>query len=225
MWRESIWPAAASIWADRNKDYEAIFNDQLSIFNQLLNSQFFNSQCLNLPAGRQEFDHWVIENWALEIENLKSNSAKYIKQEFKYKNIHSCEAVVLACIDFRFWKETMKFVEEELGIKTYDFPQMPGAAKAINDCLSEVDIPMKCIGVPCNLHHVEKIVIVNHADCGAYGGSSQFKGDDAAEQKFHEGELKKAKVKIEAFFPGKEIILAYAKLADEGESVEFLRVD
>ena len=148
-----------------------------------------------------------------------------MKYEFKYKGVHNCEAVVLACIDFRFWKETMKFVEEELGIKSYDFPKMPGAAKAINDCLSEVDVPMKCIGVPCDLHQVQKIVIVNHADCGAYGGSKQFKGDAEAEQRFHEGELRKAKAKILAEFPGKEIILAYAKLVDGGENVEFLRVE
>jgi len=147
-----------------------------------------------------------------------------MKQEFKYKNVHNCEAVVLACIDFRFWRETMKFVEEELGLKSYDFPKLPGAAKSINDCLSEVDVAMKCIGVPCDLHHVEKIVIVNHADCGAYGGSVQFNGDLEAEQKFHEGELKKAKQKIAEKYPNKEIILAYAKLVDDGKNVEFLRV-
>jgi len=147
-----------------------------------------------------------------------------MKIPFKYKDIHNCEAVVLACIDFRFWKETAKFVEEELGIKSYDFPKMPGAAKAINDCLSEVDVPMKCIGVPCDLHHVARIVIMNHADCGAYGGSSQFKGDLEAEQKFHEGELRKAKEKISAQYLGKEIILAYAKLVDDGKSIDFIRV-
>jgi carbonic anhydrase len=119
----------------------------------------------------------------------------------------------------------MRFVEEELGLKSYDFPKLPGAAKAINDCLSEVDVAMKCIGVPCDLHHVEKIVIVNHADCGAYGGSMQFNGDTEAEQNFHEGELKKAKEKILAQYPGKEVILAYAKLVDGGENVEFVRVN
>ncbi|MDD5489884.1 MAG: hypothetical protein PHP25_04375 [Candidatus Moranbacteria bacterium] len=147
-----------------------------------------------------------------------------MKLPFSYKNIHSCEAVVLACIDFRFWKETMKFVEEELGINTYDFPKMPGAAKAINDCQSETDVPLQCIGVPCDLHHAQKIVIINHADCGAYGGSAEFNGDLEAEQKFHEGELKKAKEKILTQYPGKEIILAYAKLTDGGESVEFLKI-
>ncbi len=148
-----------------------------------------------------------------------------MKTEFKYKNIHSCEAVVLACIDFRFWKETMKFVEEELGIESYDFPKLPGAAKAINDCLNEVDVAMECVGVPCKLHNVRKIVVVNHADCGAYGGSRQFSGDAEAEQRFHEGELRKAKEKILAKYPGKEIILIYAKLADDDEMIKFISVE
>jgi carbonic anhydrase len=148
-----------------------------------------------------------------------------MKQEFKYKGVHNCEAVVLACIDFRFWKETMKFVEEELGIKSYDFPKLPGAAKAINECASDAEVPMSCIGVPCDLHHVEKIVIVNHADCGAYGGSGKFAGDAEEEQKFHEEQLKKAKAKLATKYGEKEIILAYAKLVDGGENIEFLRVE
>ena len=145
-----------------------------------------------------------------------------MKYEFQFRSIHSCEAVVLCCIDFRFWKETMKFVEDELGIKSYDFPKMPGAAKAINDCQGETDVPMECIGVPCNLHHAEKIVIVNHTDCGAYGGSKQFNGDSDAEQKFHESELQKAKEKILRYYKDKEVILVYAKLVDEGENIEFI---
>ena len=119
----------------------------------------------------------------------------------------------------------MRFVEEELGINSYDFPKMPGAAKAINECQNDVDVPMKCIGVPCDLHNAQKIVIVNHADCGAYGGSSQFNGDAEAEQKFHEKELRKAKVKISSKYPNKEIILAYAKLMDGGENIEFILVE
>jgi len=45
-----------------------------------------------------------------------------MKIPFKFKDIHSCEGVVLTCIDFRFWKETAEFAEKELGIKSFDFP-------------------------------------------------------------------------------------------------------
>ena len=147
-----------------------------------------------------------------------------MKIEFKFKDVHHCEAVVLTCIDFRFWRETLEFVEKELGLRTFDFPSLPGSAKAINECADEKDLAMQCIGVPCDLHHAQKIIIVNHEDCGAYGGSAKFNGDSEAEQKFHEEELKKSKAKILNIFPDKEVILIYAKLADNKERIEFLTV-
>lgn len=146
-----------------------------------------------------------------------------MKINYKYKGIHSCEAVVLCCIDFRFWRETFEFVEKEFGIKTFDFPSLPGSAKAINESSGEEsDLAFSCISVPVNLHHASKIVIINHEDCGAYGGSKKFNGDSAVEQKFHEEELKKAKEKILAKYPDKEVVLVYAKLVDDKKSVEFI---
>lgn len=142
---------------------------------------------------------------------------------FKFKDVHSCEAVVLTCIDFRFWKETAEFVELELGIRDFDFPSLPGSAKAINESNGE-DLAMSCISVPVDLHHAQKIVIINHQDCGAYGGSEKFNGSGEEEQKFHEGELRKAKEKILAKYPSKEIILAYAKLVENKNSMEFISV-
>lgn len=143
---------------------------------------------------------------------------------FNFKDIHACDAVILCCIDFRFWKETAEFVEKELNIKSFDFPSLPGAAKAINES-AEGDVVSQCISVPIDLHHVQKIVIVNHEDCGAYGGSKKFNGDKIAEKKFHEGELWKAKEKILDKYPNKEIIMVYAKLTDEKEKIDFLIIN
>jgi len=146
-----------------------------------------------------------------------------MKLPFKYNEVHSCEAVVLSCIDFRFWKETVEFAEKELGIKNFDFPSLPGAAKAINESDGN-DLAMSCISVPCDLHHAQKIVIINHEDCGAYGGSAKFNGDSKAEQKFQESELKKAKAKIAEKYPDKVYVLVYAKLADNKENIEFVEI-
>ena len=149
---------------------------------------------------------------------------EHMKLPFKLKNIHSCEAAVLTCIDFRFWRETVKFVEDGLGIKSFDFPSLPGASKAINEA-QDGDITMQCVSVPHDLHHVKKAVIINHQDCGAYGGSKVFNGDEAAEQKFHEAELKKAEEKILEKYSDLEVILVYAKLVDNWENIEFLTVN
>lgn len=146
-----------------------------------------------------------------------------MKQQFRFKDIHNCEAVVLTCIDFRFWRETLEFIDKELGIKSFDFPSLPGAAKAINECSGD-DIAMKCVSVPCNLHHAKKLVIVNHQDCGAYGGSKVFNGDETAEQEFHEAELKKAKEKILVEYPNLQVVLVYIKLVDSNENIEFLTI-
>lgn len=142
-----------------------------------------------------------------------------MKTKFNYKGIHSCRAVVFCCIDFRFWRETMEFAEKELGLTDFDFPSLPGAAKAINE---RNDLALGCVSVPCDLHHVSKIVIVNHADCGAYGGSSIFENDAQAEQDFHEEELQKAKGIILEKYPEKEVVLVYTKLVDDGENIEFI---
>lgn len=147
-----------------------------------------------------------------------------MKLPFNFKDVHACDAVVLCCIDFRFWKETAEFVEKELNIGNFDFPSLPGAAKAINES-AEGDMVSQCISVPIDLHHAQKIVIVNHEDCGAYGGSKKFAGDSEAEQKFHEGELRKAKEKIFTKYPDKEIILVYTKLVDDKGNIEFLIIN
>jgi carbonic anhydrase len=141
---------------------------------------------------------------------------------FKFKNIHTCQAVVLCCIDFRFWRQTIEFIDKELGIKSYDFSSLPGAAKAINECQDEKAVSMQCVSVPFNLHHAKTLIIVNHQDCGAYGGSKLFNGDEAAEENFHQQELKKARSKVLTRYPGLKVILIYAKLVNAGENIQFL---
>lgn len=63
-------------------------------------------------------------------------------------------------------------------------------------------------------------MIINHEDCGAYGGSAKFNGDQKAEKEFHFNELRKAKEKILKKYPERAVILAYAKITD-GE-IKFL---
>jgi carbonic anhydrase len=143
---------------------------------------------------------------------------------FKYKGIHRSEAVLVACIDFRFWQETATFVKQELGIQDFDLATLPGAAKAINEYKTDEDIAIQCVGIPCELHHSQKIIIINHEDCGAYGGSEKFAGDQEAELQFHIKELKKAQEIVSKKFPQQEVILAYAKLINDKENIEFIKI-
>ncbi len=155
---------------------------------------------------------------------FKMETQENYQTAFCYGGVHKCDAVVLCCIDFRFWRETMQFADEKLKIKSYDFPKLPGAAKAINES-AEGDMSQSCVSVPCDLHEVKKIVIVNHEDCGAYGGSGKFEGDKDAEQEFHSQELRKAREIIQQKYPNKEIMLYYARLNEDNRQVQFIEIN
>ncbi len=159
-----------------------------------------------------------MENSSFE---LKSKKAKVVfSVPFKFKGTHSCEAVVLACIDFRFWRETEQFVRGYLKINDFDFPKLPGSVKAINEAETE-EIPFLCLDVPCRLHKAKKIILINHSDCGAYGGLKKFNGDLEKEEIFHYQELKKASKKLQKNFPRKEIVLVFAGFNEDQTKVNF----
>ncbi|MFO7806965.1 MAG: carbonic anhydrase [Candidatus Moraniibacteriota bacterium] len=140
---------------------------------------------------------------------------------YNYPNVHECDAAAICCIDFRFWRETMEFIDNYFKVKSYDFPKLPGAAKAIIESNGN-DLASSCVEVPCELHNIKKIILVNHEDCGAYGGSKPFEGDKKAEQEFHEQELTKAAEIIRKKYPEKEVHIIYAKLSPENKEIEFI---
>ena len=142
------------------------------------------------------------------MENNSNNKVK-----FNYTGIHHCNAGVVCCEDFRFHPIFENFVENYLKLTAYDMISVAGGAKAINKAKNGEDIALKSIDVTFNLHQADKLVIINHRDCGAYGGSEKFATREA-EQKFHFAELRKAKEKILTNYPEKIIILLYVDLDD-----------
>lgn len=143
---------------------------------------------------------------------------------FNYQGVHHCEAAVLSCIDFRFWQAIVDYVHQDLGIKDFDFPSLPGAAKAINDASENDNLAISCINIPVELHEAKKIILVNHADCGAYGGAKQHESLEA-EEAFHAQQLRQAKTKILAAQPAVEVILLFAKLVEDGSKIAFVKID
>lgn len=90
---------------------------------------------------------------------------------------HKCDFALIQCIDFRFRAMTEKFSVDLFQTSDFDLYSWPGAAKKLADddtrsaAMRDIDI---CIG----LHSTEKIAIVSHMDCGAYGGSKAFASPD-----------------------------------------------
>lgn len=111
------------------------------------------------------------------------------------------EALVLTCIDFRFHNK-LKEVLEKRKIKKYDLMALAGGAKNLgNPTKSQYQkTVLDNIGIAINLHKIKRVVLVNHIDCGAYGGSKSHK-NKKEETAFHKSELKKAEEEIKAAFP------------------------
>lgn len=118
---------------------------------------------------------------------------------------HSCNAMVVCCIDFRFQKYIRDFTDKNLAGKTFDLVGFAGATK-------ELDIVMKQIEISINLHHITQIILIHHEECGAYGAEST--------PQRHAADLHKARDLICSQFPGIQVDLYYLHLDGTFEKIE-----
>jgi len=52
-----------------------------------------------------------------------------------------------------------------------------------------------------HLHNTQRVLVMTHRDCGAYGGEMRFQGDEEEEFAFHTAEHAKARAVLTAAFP------------------------
>ena len=129
-----------------------------------------------------------------------------------------CEAVVVCCFDFRFGEAIRKHLKESLGLRpgTYDFASLPGGAKTV---INGDGSAMKSIDLAVKLHQVNEIVIINHADCGAYGGRTEFDHDHEKEFDFHQSQLRQAKDAIADKHPDKKVTTLFLRFRELGKKL------
>ena len=75
---------------------------------------------------------------------------------------HSCESIIVTCIDFRFQDYINNWIKQNLAPKTYDRVALAGGVKNLEMVLNQIQISHR-------LHHIKKVFLINHEDCGAYG--------------------------------------------------------
>lgn len=123
------------------------------------------------------------------------------------QNIHHelTEALVLTCIDFRF-HEKLKDALAKLKIKNYDLMALAGGAKNLASPTKAIyqKTVLDNIKLAADLHKIKKVILVNHIDCGAYGGSNSHK-NKKEEIAFHKSELKKSEEVIKTVFPNLKV--------------------
>ncbi len=115
------------------------------------------------------------------------------------------KAIIATCIDFRLQKEIDDWIAKNFEPETYDRVSIAGDVKDLNEILDQVKLSY-------DLHHIKKVVLINHEDCGVYG-------KDGTYQK-HVRDLRNAESKIEHLYPDLKVEIYYLHLNGEFEKIQ-----
>lgn len=110
---------------------------------------------------------------------------------------HTCSTLVLHCIDFRFAAAIQEYLKKQNLENDCDVVAAAGATKniAAPSTPSDRDFILRQIEISKRLHDIKNVMLINHTDCGAYGGASAFSSPEIEKIK-HSQDLELAKQAI-----------------------------
>lgn len=117
---------------------------------------------------------------------------------------HTCEAVVVHCIDFRLQQYLNDWLTKRFGVQNYDRISWAGGVKDFVYVQGQIDISRR-------LHQIKKVVLVNHEDCGAYG--------PAGTKERHASDLGYAERMLQSQYPDVAVEKYYLHLNGEFEKI------
>jgi hypothetical protein len=135
---------------------------------------------------------------------------------------NQAQAIALTCIDFRFRKALQDFFENELNLYAIDHMAHGGGVKTLIPEGPIRDWVFENFDIAFNKHAVNRVILINHQDCGAYGGSDAFNDleDEIAKQEI---QLRHGVSVVQSKYPDKQVE-AYLALIDDGNQVTFKKV-
>src|SRR5947209_8501084 len=120
---------------------------------------------------------------------------------------YHCDAAIIWCFDNRFELGFRKFLKR-VGVANSDPIKIAGGAKSLASPEHETDreFVLEQIRKSMRLHGTNRVILMLHSDCGAYGGlAAGFQGDSQAEASHHEAELQCAAEFLRREVPGVEV--------------------
>jgi carbonic anhydrase len=131
---------------------------------------------------------------------------------------HDCSTIIFHCIDFRFAADIKAFLEKENLLGDVDVVSIAGCIKNLVNPAKETDAEfvMRQLDISKRLHNVGRVVLMNHMDCGAYGGRKAFASVEA-ERATHAADLAAARAAILAKYPDLEVNNVIAHIDDEAK--------
>ncbi len=148
-----------------------------------------------------------------EEEHLKST------QNQDKMEAHEAKAFLVTCMDFRFINDEMSYMSEKGYSSNYDAFVLAG----VSICINQTQDPewektlYEHIQISKNLHHIKKVILLDHLDCGAYKTFRPGFTTEEEERELHVKELKIAAEKIKKKFPDLKIV---CKIMNTNRDVE-----
>ncbi|MBW3538001.1 hypothetical protein KY386_00735 [Candidatus Parcubacteria bacterium] len=112
--------------------------------------------------------------------------------------MYTVDNLTISCIDWRSRAQVADWIKQNLNGQS-GLVAMAGASKAILDDGTQTAV-LKQIDIALRLHQIKSVHIMDHIDCGAYGGSGKF-DQKQAEVSMHRDQLEAAKRKVAEHFP------------------------
>lgn len=134
---------------------------------------------------------------------------------------HVCKALVVHCMDYRFNESLFAYLQKLNLFGNADLVGWAGSAQPFLDD-EGVSFVMKQVRLSHTLHQSSEVHLIQHVDCGAYGGSSTF-GNLSKERAIQAAEIEKARKVITKEFPQMTVIGHLAEIKDG--SVSYIQLE
>ena len=118
------------------------------------------------------------------------------------------DALAITCIDYRLVDDAVRFFDGKKMTNDYDQVSLAGASlAAVSDKFPSSNAAFwDHIGIAKTLHHIRRMIVVDHRDCGAFkvAFGKAFKGDAVGETAQHKAVMEQVKAKLAKTHPDLE---------------------
>lgn len=107
---------------------------------------------------------------------------------------------------------------KHVGLKTWYLVALPGACCRLDAAggAGAKEVLLGAIKTAHDLHGVTKVLLLNHSDCGAYGGSKAF-SDPTEEYRKHAADLRAARDVVRGFLSNLDVRLFFATVENRAD--------
>jgi hypothetical protein len=120
-------------------------------------------------------------------------------------NAATVTALAITCIDYRLVDDAVKFFDGKHLTNDYDQVSLAGASlAAVSDKFPSSNAAFwDQLAIAKTLHHIKRVIVVDHRDCGAYkvAFGKDYQGEGAAETAQHKGVMEQVKAKLAKLHP------------------------